>query len=522
MRRLAVIVPLFLFIFLFGTSRYHLWKPDEPRYAEVSREMMESKSFVVPVLNGRSYYDKPPGFFILTGLSYRVFGRVNEFSARFTSAFFSVLSLVVLSILGGIMFGKAEAFLGSIVLGTSLEYVWIARRVNMDNVLTFFILSSLLSFYAWYRKGDGRFLFPFYLLMGLGMLVKGPLALFIPLSTAVIFLFVRSRKHLVEVGLKWGIPLAFFPVFLWLFWGALREGLDYPKTVLGMHVLGMYFKGWSHPRPFYYYFINFPLGFTPWTFFLPASLWIFFREKLWRDEKVLFFTIWFVFTFVFLSFSRAKRELYLLPAYPAASMVVSSSLLRAKDFDYRKVFLPFSMFVTVFSFFLLYYRKIDLASSVKAPLFLMFFVMGILFLIVSRRKDVSLFLASSLMVVFVATSVFAFSLWVFPEVDRFKYPKEVMDVLKEESLPVYLYRYRNAQFNFYLRRNRIPILSCERDLKRLVVSEKPFFLVVRKKHITFSTKPFQLVASSPTWGGRVLLLRFSGKGGIDLSKRKGV
>ena len=72
-------------IFFFHLGAYGFWEPDEARYAEIAREMLAMRDFIVPHLNYVTYVEKPPLLYWLTALSFRVFG-INEFAARFFPA----------------------------------------------------------------------------------------------------------------------------------------------------------------------------------------------------------------------------------------------------------------------------------------------------------------------------------------------------------------------------------------------------------------------------------------------------
>ena len=74
------------FLFVFDLGNRDLWAPDEPRYAQVAREMLENKNFILPHLNGEVYPDKPPLLFWLIDLFSIPFKTVTEFSARLPSA----------------------------------------------------------------------------------------------------------------------------------------------------------------------------------------------------------------------------------------------------------------------------------------------------------------------------------------------------------------------------------------------------------------------------------------------------
>ena len=69
------------FMLFFGLGNRALNEPDEARYAEVPREMVETGDYLSPRLNGLLFLDKPPLMYWVTAGSFRLFG-VNEFAAR--------------------------------------------------------------------------------------------------------------------------------------------------------------------------------------------------------------------------------------------------------------------------------------------------------------------------------------------------------------------------------------------------------------------------------------------------------
>src|SRR4030042_3244809 len=91
----------FCFVLLFlNLGRWDLWNPDEPRYAQVAREMVEGGDWVLMHFNGKMYGDKPPFFFWLSGLSSYLRQEFTSFSVRFPSAFFGTLTVVLTYLLG--------------------------------------------------------------------------------------------------------------------------------------------------------------------------------------------------------------------------------------------------------------------------------------------------------------------------------------------------------------------------------------------------------------------------------------
>jgi len=97
---LVVIIAASYLFFFYNLNSYSLKEPDEGRYAEIPREMVEQGNYLVPHLNYVRYFEKPPLLYWITAASYKVFG-INEWSSDspmhwlpFFAAFFFTSSLV--------------------------------------------------------------------------------------------------------------------------------------------------------------------------------------------------------------------------------------------------------------------------------------------------------------------------------------------------------------------------------------------------------------------------------------------
>ena len=132
-----------------------LIKPDEGRYAEISREMAVSGDWVTPRLNGIKYFEKPPLLYWLNAASFSIFGQ-NEFAARFAGATCGLLTIVLVWFLGKKLFDRRTGIWAALVLGTSLGFVAQARINLTDMPLTLFLSAALGFFLVASREGERR------------------------------------------------------------------------------------------------------------------------------------------------------------------------------------------------------------------------------------------------------------------------------------------------------------------------------------------------------------------------------
>jgi 4-amino-4-deoxy-L-arabinose transferase-like glycosyltransferase len=332
--QIALLILFCIFLFFVNLNRWDLWNPDEPRYAQVAREIVNGGDWILMHFNGKTYGDKPPLFFWLIAFSSYLWQGFNSFSARFPSAFFGTLTVLVTFFLGRMLYSSRTGFLSGLVLATSLEFAYLSTRANIDVTLTFFTTAALFCFFQWYRttqeeKGRekpsrGLSIYGFYGGMALATLAKGPVGFILPLLVSLIYLSLRKEwKAIKGMRLLPGMLLFMVIVLSWYLPAVLSGGRDYLQETLFKHTVDAYAKGWTHVRPIYYYLYNFPVDFMPWIFFVPAAVaYGYSREKREKRRGFSFLLLWFVIIFIFFSISKGKRALYLLPLYPAVSIMV--------------------------------------------------------------------------------------------------------------------------------------------------------------------------------------------------------
>jgi len=330
-------------VFFLNLQGWDLWNPDEPRYAQIAREMRDTGEWVLPHLNSEVYPDKPPLFFWLIAFFSFFTGGVTEISARFPSALSSVGCILLTYLLGKRLFNARAGLLAGLVLLTNVGFFWLGRRANIDMTLTFFVTLALTFFFLGLQEEDkprGFYLAPF-LFMGLGVLAKGPVGFFLPFLTFLSYLVVtKNLRHLKKLEILWGMGLFAGIILAWLVPACVRGGEVYTNQILFTQNINRFVNAWCHQRPFYYYFYTFPEGFNPWALLLPgAFLWGFSKSQKDLRPNFYFPFCWFAVVFVFFSLSTSKRELYLLPLYPAAAVLIGGFLSHAFS-QYRQTVFP--------------------------------------------------------------------------------------------------------------------------------------------------------------------------------------
>jgi 4-amino-4-deoxy-L-arabinose transferase-like glycosyltransferase len=332
--QVALLLGLCFVIYFINLGQWDLWSPDEPRYAEVSREMVNGGDWILMHRNGNLYTDKPPLFFWAVAISSFLWQGMTPFSVRFPSALFGTLTVLLTFFIGRRLYSSRTGFLSGLILATSFQFAYLSTRGNIDTTLTFFTTASMLCFLKWYQQSKGGetslegmkglSFYGYYIGMALATLAKGPIGFILPLLGTLLFLLVQKDwKGVKAMRLLPGILLFLAIVLAWYLPAILIGGKEYLEATLFHHSFDRFAKGSAHIRPIYYYLYQFPPNFLPWIIFLPAAMvYGFSRAMKAKRKEFLFLMIWFIFIFLFFTLSKGKRGLYLLPLFPAVSLMV--------------------------------------------------------------------------------------------------------------------------------------------------------------------------------------------------------
>jgi len=332
--QVALLLGLCFVVYFINLGQWDLWSPDEPRYAEVSREMVNGGDWILMHRNGNLYTDKPPLFFWAVAISSFLWQGMTPFSVRFPSALFGTLTVLLTFFIGRRLYSSRTGFLSGLILATSFQFAYLSTRGNIDTTLTFFTTASMLCFLKWYQQSKegetslkgmkGLSFYGYYIGMAFATLAKGPIGFILPLLGTLLFLLVQKDwKGIKAMRLLPGSLLFLAIVLAWYLPAILIGGKEYLEATLFHHSFDRFAKGSAHIRPIYYFFYNFPADFLPWIIFLPAAMvYGFSRAMKAKRKEFLFLMAWFIFIFLFFTLSKGKRGLYLLPLFPAVSLMI--------------------------------------------------------------------------------------------------------------------------------------------------------------------------------------------------------
>jgi 4-amino-4-deoxy-L-arabinose transferase-like glycosyltransferase len=313
---LLILTFSYLFLFL-NLGAYSLKEPDEGRYAEIPREMVERGDYVVPHLNYVRYFEKPPLLYWLDAASYKAFG-ISEWSFRFPNALAALLCVLTICFFVSRWFSGKAAFISSLILMTSFGFFAMARVVTIDMLFAFLLFGSLCCFYEYYREEKNLFLYLFHAGTALAILAKGPVAIVLLGATIVLFLLLEKEIPFLKkvMSLK-GILLFAAIAAPWFVLMCIREKEFFHFFFVDQHILRFLTTRHRRSGPIYYFVPVLLGGLFPWSIFLPRAV-----ARVVRQKEMRLFLIWSAVVFVFFSVSGSKLPPYILPIFPSLAVIL--------------------------------------------------------------------------------------------------------------------------------------------------------------------------------------------------------
>ena len=395
----AFVAVLAVFTYFFG-----LWLPffgpDEPRYAQVAREMFERGDWVTPMLGGFNWFEKPSLLYWTQIASFNVFG-VSEYAARIGPALFGLGTIASLWIFGrksepsavadGLTNATRHSFANwlAVIAASTLGILVFSRGASFDITVTFPLTAAMVSFYVFDisqqkrpvaiapgSDQDGGSTLPlilFYFFIGVAVLAKGLIGIVFPFAIVTLYHILSWRRPSAKlvVSLFWGTLLAAAVAATWYLPMYLKHGWPFIDEFFVQHHFQRFTSNkYQHPQPFYFYLWVLPLMTLPWLPFFFAGCWKVLRGivssqvsethgksdlRIASSPLLLFAFSWIAIPLAFFSLSGSKLPGYILPAVPPAIIIAAWYIfgLVAESGVWRKVILGVASAVFLVSIVLL-------------------------------------------------------------------------------------------------------------------------------------------------------------------------
>jgi 4-amino-4-deoxy-L-arabinose transferase-like glycosyltransferase len=314
----------------------HLFNPDEGRYAEIPREMLQSGDWVTPRLDGILYFEKPPLQYWATATAYALFGE-HIWTARLWSALCGFLGLPLIYALARRLYGREAARCATLLQGSALLYLGLARVTTLDMSLCFGLQLALTALVLVARAGPrdappdaaGRAA-PWLLGVGvaLAVLSKGLIGILLPGATAALYMLAcRDWTLPLRARVWWTLAALAVLALPWFALVAARNPgfAEFFFVVQHVHRY-LSVAGFNRYQPAWFFIPVLLLGWLPWTTLLPGSLARALRAAGAGERASALLLIWAAFVFLFFSLSQSKLVPYILPLVPALALLGGRAL----------------------------------------------------------------------------------------------------------------------------------------------------------------------------------------------------
>lgn len=343
---LSILLLYLAFISLISLGSWGVIESSEARYAEISREMLQSGDWMHPTLLGIKHYHKPPITYWITAFGYKLFG-VNPFGARFFLVISFLSQVILIYSIARKLFANYYDGLVTAVIYSCFPIVLVsARGLTTDSNLMTFVLAAIASWLHWKSTNRPFWLYSIALMLGLGILTKGPVALIIPVLVMLglkpyraearsyfTIHYILSFLFFLLVALSWFVALViedwyFFDYFLF-------------RHTIERYAYAEVFK---RVEPWWYYLAFAPLLALPWVLVFIFRI----RETVNKSEyrivkQILLF--WIGIPLIFFSISSSKLVLYVLPLYAGVALAAGfwvSKLSKQQAGMVEKIVLAFT------------------------------------------------------------------------------------------------------------------------------------------------------------------------------------
>lgn len=339
-RLCAVLVLLSLVCFLPGFTTLQPMDRDEPRYAQASKQMLETGDFVDIRFQEEARHKKPVGIYWMQSASVAVGQALGVPEARTTIALYRIPSLlgaiatVLLTYWAALaFFGRRGAFLTAALMATCVILMVEARLAKTDAMLTacsVAVMGGLAR--AYLSRGAGvlprRALLIFWTGFALGVLIKGPLVLmFAGLAAATLSYKERSARWLLTLRPWLGLAFTLAVVLPWFVAIAIKSGGEFFAASVGKDMLGKVGTAQKyHWAPPGFYLLSFFATFWPGA--ILAAIAVPFAWIHRREEQVAFALAWIVPSWIVFEAVPTKLPHYTLPLLPAVAVLTVMAISR--------------------------------------------------------------------------------------------------------------------------------------------------------------------------------------------------
>ncbi len=328
---------LLVVLYLGRLGGFPLQDPDEGRYAEIPREMIELRDLVTPRLNYVEYFEKPPLLYWLVALAFHMFG-TSEGVARLVPALAGLATIGVTYLHGRRLFGRRPALVAAATLATAPLFFVFSQALVIDMLVTFLLTACFAGLGCGIRDPANRG-WPLVVASAsaLAVLAKGLIGLVLPGIVLVVLLALERDWRLLRSLLRPAPIVAFLLIATpWFVAMAARHPEFLHEFFVVEHLQRFATDKVGHPEGPLYYAPVLVFGLLPWTLVAGKLASTRAGRQAWRalgGPERRFLVVWLVTVVVFFSIARSKLAGYVLPAMPPALLLFAGWIDRVEGSD---------------------------------------------------------------------------------------------------------------------------------------------------------------------------------------------
>ncbi|GAB2688570.1 glycosyltransferase family 39 protein [Mucilaginibacter koreensis] len=501
-KRLLVLIALSLISYFVNLGKAPVYILDEAKNAQCAREMMQRNDWVVPTFNEYIRTDKPPLHYFAMGLAYRCWG-ISPYTARLFSAACGLLLIIITYLFARKHTSSATAFLSGLVLLASWHLNFEMRLAVPDPYLILILTCIWYSFFNFYTSHYNKqvYLWLMYVLLGLGVLSKGPIAFILPLVSVGVFLILQRQFSLAvfkQLKVGYGLLLVLGICLPWYLAVHLQTHGAWTQGFFVKNNYNRFLRIKEKHGGFFLLSVLYVLvGMMPVTFFI-VQIARYVRQSFTKDLLLQFSSIVVLTTIAFFTLSRTQLPNYPMPCYPFVSIVAAcyfkQLLQRRRSF---KVSLWVILIISIVIPAIIYTLSRTEPSMMDFPrlwfAFLLMPVGSVIALILYLKADINqhrVFSISAVLFTFIATA-WVLNLYAYPYLYNSNPVSKGLQMKKIQE-PLVAYQIYNPAFNFYLKQ---PVKRIEKieELKAYLIHHPNCQVVTRAKRLTeLGNLPLQL------------------------------
>ena len=314
---------------LYGLDSTPFHTNGEPREAVVVQDLVRQGNWILPRRNGVELPRKPPLFYWLGAAAAHVRGRVDEATVRLPSAVLSGAACVLVAAVVTVLYGAVAGATAGFTLLTSFEWLRAATAARVDMTLTFGLTLVFVALLLFRRSERPVWLLLIYGGAAWATLSKGIPGLAIPvlMVLALCLLVDRSLAFAWRLRPLIGVPAVLVICAAWYVAAGVQGGRSFVTLAINenlVRAVGARAGSLGHEHSVSYLIGSLAVGLLPWTVLLPSVGWALWRDRgsVDRHDPRLFALLWIAIVFAPFAVATSKRGVYLLPLYPAVSLLL--------------------------------------------------------------------------------------------------------------------------------------------------------------------------------------------------------